>query len=154
MPDREQFLCPLQSLVVFFLQSLVSTLIFSWTGDVLSHRNSSTHRFAKFPSRNLCSLVTLAVFSLIYAAMDTAFLLGSYLSRIGRIESPSCSTCGHSSPDTSHLILHCPATNILRCSLFGDSMSLYSLWSRPWGVAKLLGLHGLLPFPHLSEGVG
>ena len=40
-----------------------------------------------------------------------SLLLGSYLSRIGRIENLSCSACGHSSWDTSHLILHCPATD-------------------------------------------
>ena len=67
-----------------------------------------------------------------------SLLLGSYLSRIGRIENPPCSACGHSSQDTSHLILHCPATDSLRRSLFGDSLSLYDLWSRPWGVARLL----------------
>ena len=77
-----------------------------------------------------------------------SLLLGSYLSGIGRIENPSCSASGHSSQDTSHLILHCPATDSLCCSLFGDSLSLYDLWSRPWGVAQLLGLHGLLPCPH------
>ena len=83
-----------------------------------------------------------------------SLLLGSYLSRIGRIENLSCSACGHSSWDTSHLILHCPATDSLRRSLFGDSLSLYDLWSRPWGVARLLGLHGLLPCPRPSKGVG
>ena len=83
-----------------------------------------------------------------------SLLLGSYLSRIGRFENPSCSACGYSSHDTSHLILHCPATDSLRRSLFGDSPSLYDLWSRPWGVARLLGLHGLPPCPHPSEGVG
>ena len=83
-----------------------------------------------------------------------SLLLGSYLSRIGRIENPSCSACGHSSQDISHLILHCPATDSLRRSLFDDSLSLYDLWSRPWGVARLLGLHGLPPCPHPSEGVG
>ena len=83
-----------------------------------------------------------------------SLLLGSYLSRFGRIENPSCSTCGHSSQDISHLILHCPATDSLRRSLFGDSLSLYDLWSKPWGVARLLGLHGLPPCPHPSEGVG
>ena len=76
-----------------------------------------------------------------------SLLLGSYLSRIGRIENPSCSACGHSSQNTSHLIVHCPATDSLRRSLFGDSLSLYDLWSRPWGVARLLGLHGLPPCP-------
>ena len=83
-----------------------------------------------------------------------SLLLGSYLSRIGRIENSSCSACGHPSQDISHLILHRPATDSLRCSLFGDSLSLYDLWSRPWGVARLLGLHGLPPCPHPSEGVG
>ena len=83
-----------------------------------------------------------------------SFLLGSSLSRIGRIEDPSCSACEHSPQNTSHLILHCPATDSLRHSLFGSSLSLYDLWSRPWGVARLLGLYGLPPCPHPSEGVG
>ena len=83
-----------------------------------------------------------------------SLLLGSYLSRIGRTENPSCSACGHSSQDISHLILRCPATDSLRRSLFGDPLSLYDLWSRPWRVARLLGLHGLPLCPHPSEGVG
>ena len=83
-----------------------------------------------------------------------SLLLVSYLSRIGRIENPSCSACGHSSQDISHLILHCPATDSLRLSLFGDSLSLYDLWSRPWGVARLLGLHGLLPCLIPRKGSG
>ena len=81
-------------------------------------------------------------------------LLGSYLSRIGRIENPSSSACGHSSQDASNLILHCPATDSLRHSLFDNSLSLFDFWSRFWGVARLLGLHGLLPCPHPLEGVG
>ena len=56
-----------------------------------------------------------------------------------------CSACGHLSQDTSHLILYCPATDSLRHTLLGDSQSLYNLWSGPWGVAQLLGLHGLPP---------
>ena len=83
-----------------------------------------------------------------------SLLLGYYLSSIGRIENSSCSACGHSSKDISHLILHCPATDSLRRSLFGDSLPLYYLWSRLWGVARLLGLHGLPPCSHPSEGVG
>ena len=83
-----------------------------------------------------------------------SLLLGSFLSRIGRTENSSCSACGHSSQDISHLILHCPATDSLHRSLFGNSLSLYDLWSKPWGVARLLGPHGLLPCPHPSEGVG
>ena len=83
-----------------------------------------------------------------------SLFLGSYLSRIGRIENSSCSACGHSCQDISHLILHCPATESLRRLLFGDSLSLCDLRSRPWGVAQILGLHGLPPCPHPSEGVG
>ena len=82
-----------------------------------------------------------------------SFLLSPYLFRIGRVENPFCSACGHSSQDTSHLILHCPATGSLRRSLFGGSLSLYDLWPRPWGVVRLLVLHGLPPCPHSSKGV-
>ena len=56
-----------------------------------------------------------------------SLLLSSYLSRIGRIENSSCSACGPLSQDTSHLILHCPATESLCLSLFGDSLSLRPL---------------------------
>ena len=89
-----------------------------------------------------------------YRCNRYSLLLGFYLSRIGRIENPSCSACGHSYQDTSHIIPHCPATDSWRHSLFGNSLSLYDLWSRPWRVAQFLGLHGLPPCPHPSEGVG
>ena len=83
-----------------------------------------------------------------------SLLLSSYLSRIGRIKNTSCNTCGHLSQDTTHLILHCPATDSLCCSLFGDSLSLYNLWSRHWRVSRFLVLHGLPPCPHPSKEVG
>ena len=82
-----------------------------------------------------------------------SLLLSSYLTRIGRIENPFCSACGHSSQDTSHLIPHCPPTDSLRHSLFGNSLSLYNLWSRSWKVSQFLGLYGLSPCSHPSEGV-
>ena len=126
----------MQSLSLF----LVSTLVFSRTGGVLSHLNTA---FLNFHGETCALSSTLP-----------SLLLGSYLSRIGRIENPSCSAFGYSSQDTSHLILHCPATGSLRRSLFGDSLSFCDLWSRPWGVARLLGLHGLSPCPHPSEGSG
>ena len=130
-PDGVRYSCPLQSLVVLLLIYLVSTLIFSRTASVVSHQNSSTHRSPRFPLRNLCSLVTLAVFFCL-RCNGHSLLISSYLSIIGRIESSSCSACVLSSQDTSHFILHCPATDSLRRSLFGDSLSLYDLWSRPW----------------------
>ena len=72
-PDGERYLRPPQSLVVSLLLSLKSTLVFSRTGGVLSHQSIMTHRFPQFPLRNLCSLVMLAVSSLVYAATNTAF---------------------------------------------------------------------------------
>ena len=72
LPDGERCLRPPQSLVVSLLLSLVSTLVFSRTGGVLSHQSILTHRFPQFPPRNLCSLVMLAVSSLVFAATDTA----------------------------------------------------------------------------------
>ena len=72
-PDGERYTSVLQSLVISLVLSLVSTLLFSRTGSVLSHRNSLTHRFPWFPPRNLCSLVTLAVFSFVFDATNTTF---------------------------------------------------------------------------------
>ena len=53
-----------------------------------------------------------------------SLLIGSYLSRIGRIENPICSACGHSSQDISHLILHCPATDSAPLTLWRLSVSI------------------------------
>ena len=55
------------------LSPLISRIQFSWTGGVLFHRNSLTHRFPRFPTRDLRSLVTLAVFSIMYAATNRAY---------------------------------------------------------------------------------
>ena len=144
-PDGERYLRPPQSLVVFLFLSLVSTLFFSRTGGVLSHLKFSTPRFPRLPPKNLCSLVMLAVFPLVYAATDTTFF--KFLSKIGRIESPSCCACGHPSQDTSlvRLILHCPATDSLRRSLFGDSLSLYLPGPGP---GELPGFWGSMVFRH------
>ena len=71
--DEERYLRPPLSPVVSLLLSLVSTLVLSRTGGVLSLRSILTHRFPQFPLRNLCSLVMLAVSSLVFAASDTAF---------------------------------------------------------------------------------
>ena len=69
LPDGDRCLRPPQSLVV----SLLLSLVLSRTGGVLSLPNILTHRFPRFPLRNLCSLVMLAVSCLVFAAMDTAF---------------------------------------------------------------------------------
>ena len=46
-----------------------------------------------------------------------SLLLSYYLFSIGKIENRSCIACGHPSQDTSHPVLHCPATDSLRRSL-------------------------------------
>ena len=75
-----------------------------------------------------------------------SLLLSSYLSRIGRIENLLCSACGHPSQDTFHLILHCPTTGSFRRSLFGDSLSLCDLWSRPWSFwGSMVNRHVVIP---------
>ena len=151
--DGQRYLRPLQSFVV---SPYLSYPFLSFLGlesycliEILRHAGSlDFHRGACAPSS--CSLRLLS--STLQRTQPSFRSLS--LSRIGRIENPLCSACGHSSQDISHLILHCPATDSLRRSLFGDSLSLYDLWSRPWSVARLLGLHGLLPCPHPSEGFG
>ena len=151
-PDRVRYLRPPQSLVVSFTCCIHSCLISYWRRTV-----SSKFFDTQVPSISTEELVLPCHARCVLSRLccnGHSLLLGSYLSRIGRIENPSCSTCGHSSQDTSHLILHCPATDSLRRSLFGDSLSLYNFWYRPWGVAQLLGLHGLPPCLHPSEGVG
>ena len=53
------------------LTSYHSSLFSDWRRTVSS--KFLTHRFPRFPTRNLCSLVTLAVSSLVLAATDTAY---------------------------------------------------------------------------------
>ena len=69
-PNGERYLSFLQFHVVSLLLSFVFTLLFSRTGAVLHHLNSLTNRFPRFPMRNLCSLVTLAVPSFVFATTD------------------------------------------------------------------------------------
>ena len=82
-----------------------------------------------------------------------SLLLSSYLYRISRKENSACSACGHSLQDLNHLLLDCPATEPLRKSIFGSSLSILDLWSRPWGVARLLGLNSAPPSLGRGRGV-
>ena len=153
-PDGKRYLRPLQPLCSLspLISRIHSSLFSDWRRIVSSkffdkQVPSISTEESMLPRHARCVLSRLR-------CNEHSFLLGSYLSRIGRIENLSCSTCGHSSQHTSHLNLHCPATDSLRRSLFGDSLSLYDLWSIPWKVARLLGLHVRPPCPHPSEGVG
>ena len=111
-PDGERCLRPLQSLVISLFLSLVSTLVF-----FLDWRRTVSSKFfdTQVPSISTEELVLPRHARCIFSRLRCnghSLLLSFYLSRIGRIENPSCSACGHSSQDTSHLILHCPATTL------------------------------------------
>jgi len=56
--------------------------------------------------------------------------------------------------DLTHLLLDSPASEPLRRAIFGTASSTFDLWSRPWGVARLLGLRGVPPRSQPSVGVG
>ena len=83
-----------------------------------------------------------------------SLLLSSYLHRISRKKNSACRASGHPLQDLNHLLLDCPASESFRKSIFGSSLSILDLWSRPWGVAQLLGIPGVPPRPHPWEGVG
>ena len=152
-PDQESYMRPPQSLVVSLLISRIHSCLFSDWRRTVSSKFFDTQVSSISPEELVLPRHARCVLSRL-RCNGHSLLLGSYLSRIGRIDNPSCSTCRHWSWDTSHLIPHCPATNSLRRSLFGDSLSLSDLWSRPWRVARLLVLHGLPPCPYPSEGIG
>ena len=83
-----------------------------------------------------------------------SLLLSSYLTSIGRIENSSCTACGYSSQ--RHLSSYSALSSngfFAPLTLWRLSISVRSL-VRVLGVARLLGVHGLPPCPHPSEGVG
>jgi len=82
------------------------------------------------------------------------FLLSSYLCRIKQKENSSYSTCGNHLQDLTRLFLECPVSEPLQRANFCSTSSIFDLWSWPWGVTRLLGLLGILPRLHLSEGIG
>ena len=109
-----------------FISRIRSCLFLDWRSTV-SSKFFDTHRFPRFSPRNLYYLVTLAVPSLVLAATDTAsseapITLGWAESRILNAAPADIR------PRTFLiLILHCPATDSLHRSLFGDCLSIYDL---------------------------
>jgi len=55
--------------------------------------------------------------------------------------------------DLTHLLPDRPASEPLWRVIFGTT-SIFDLWSRPWGVVRLLGLREVPPRPHPSEDIG
>ena len=98
-PDGERCLRLPQSLVVSPLISHIHSRLFSdWRRTV-----SSKYFDTQVPSISTEELVLPRHARCVLSRLRCnghSLLLGSYLSRIGRIENPSCSACGHSSQDT------------------------------------------------------
>ena len=142
-------------------------------GDAVSNRVSFNTKSLPYLPRSSLSLAPLAVLSPVYASPEEltlprsarcalsrlrcnghSTLLNSYLHRVGRAETPSCSNCGSEPQDLSHLVLDCPILDPLLRAIFGHTLSLLDLRSRPWGIARLLGFRGIDPRPHPQEWVG
>ena len=68
-----------------------------------------------------------------------------FLSRIERIENPSCSTWKHSSQDTSHLILHCQLWTV--CAAYSLATLCLSMTSGP-GHGEFPSFWGTMVFRH------
>ena len=144
------------SRILVFLAPLISSqrlsLYTSWRRSVQSgffkHQIPSVSpEELTFPRSARCALFRLR-------CNGHSTLLNSYLHRVVRAETPSCSNCGSESQDLSHLVLDCPALEYLHRAIFVHTLSLLDLWSRPRGVARLLGLRGVDPRPHPQEWVG
>ena len=146
---------PLSTLrqVQYVQVSVVSTLFFTRTQGILSHVNCSTPMFPRFPQKNLYSLVTHAVCSLVFAATDTAYCsahisLGLAESRI-LLAAPADTRARNLS---SHFAL--PSYELFApLALWRLSVSLQplvlTLGSYPaYGAPRFSGM------PHSSEGVG
>ena len=144
-PDGVCYLCPLQSLVVSLLLSLVSTLVLSRTGGVLSHRSSLTHRSPRFPPRNLCSVVMLAVFSLVFAATDTAFF--SVLMSLGLAESRILPAAPVNTRPRTSLISFCAVQLQTLCAAHSLATLCLLTISGP-DPGELLGFWGSMVFRH------
>ena len=146
-PDGEHYSCPLRSLAVSLLLSLVFT--FSWIGGVLSHLNSSTNRSPRFPLKNLCFLVILAVSSLVVAATDTAFRY--ILVSLGLAESRILHAAPADTRSKTPLISFCTVQPRTLCVARSLAILCLSTISGP-GPGELSGFwdsmvfrHGLIP---------
>ena len=123
----------LQPHLISLLSLLISTLLWDWRRTASSKffdtqaSSVSTEELVR-PRDARCVLYRLH-------CNGHIFLFNFYLSRVKRIENFSCS--GHPTHDTPHLILHCPAADVLRCLLFGDSFS-----TSGQGFGELLGFLG------------
>ena len=117
--------------------SLLSTLLFLGLEaycliKILRHTGSSISTEKLVPPCHACCVLSRL------CCNGHSLLLSSYLSRIGTIENLSCSACGSSFQDTSHLIAHCPATDSASLALWRplvQALESYPASGAPWSSA-------------------
>ena len=121
-------------------------------GNVLSQLNFLTNRFPRYLLKNCApsSILLSPLLSSLQQTQPTIKLLS--------LESAE-SRILHAQPEyTRHWTLVILFFTVqLRClcaACFFTTLCLYDLRFKPWGVARLLGLHGVLPWSDTSEGVG
>ena len=95
--------------------------------------------------KTLCFLVTLAVFSIVFASTDTAFLGLFFPRELAELRIFCVAFMGHPIQVTSCFILSYPITEPLLCTLSGDFFFIYGLLAKPWEVAQFYYLR-YIPF--------
>ena len=148
-------LCPLMRSQALSPQLLPKSVIPNTAiRDVTSHTPIRTSKSLKSLWRNFFFLAPYAVSSRVFAAMFTVFFyLHIFTESVRRrilIVVPVDTLYRTSIISSSTVLLLNPFANLSGLL----SLSILDLWSRPWGVARLLGLRGVPPRPHPSEEVG
>ena len=144
--DGEHYSCPVQSLGDSFLLSLESALLFCQNRGIMSHQNSSTHRLPQFPPRNLRSLVTFAVFSLIFAASNTTYFSALFSLRLAESKILFAVPKG-THPRTRTLISFCTVQLQIVCATHSLGTLCLSTTSGP-GPGELPSFWGSMVFRH------
>ena len=147
-----RYLCPLQSLVVSLLLSPISTLLFFWTEDVLSHLNFLTHRSLRCPLWNLAPS-SCSLYPLLSSLQRTQPSIKLLLDKIDRIKNFLCSACGYPTQNNSHLILHCPELRTLCTARFMKILFLSTASGPdPWELPGFGALWSFALLPSLARG--
>ena len=108
-PEQVRCFSHLQSLAVS-LFSLASFHFFFRTSGKLCRASVTTHKLPQYLRKNffLPCYARCVLSFLLHWTRSSARLLSL---KNGRIENPWCRAGGHLTPDASHVILLCPATN-------------------------------------------
>ena len=152
-PDGESYLYPLQSLVVFspHISRIHSSLFSDWR-----HTVSSKFFDTQVPSISIEELVLPRHAPCVLSRQRYnvhSLLLSSSLSRIGRIENPLCSACGHSSR-TPLISLYTVQLRTLCAAHSLASLCSFTTSDSGRGEFPASGAHGPPSCPDPSKGVG